>query len=93
MIVDGKLKDGDKVLVECVPYTPYDSVRTVVNSDGNRIHQIKLNPHITIYPVEEKMYTREEVYQIYLTALSNYKMTLDRKHSWDSDKWFEQNVK
>lgn len=60
MIVDGKLKDGDKVLVECERggnFDPYDN--QIPGMDY--WYQIKLNPHITIYPVEEKMYTRDEV--------------------------------
>lgn len=57
---------------------------------------IKLNPHITIYPVEEKTYTREEVYDFILNALAQYRIILetgDVWRNWDTNKWFKQNVK
>lgn len=53
MIVDGKL--SGKVVVECEQHNP--SIQNILADDGTM--KIKLNPHITIYPVEEKMYTRE----------------------------------
>lgn len=91
-IVDGKMKDGDKVLVE--------TESLIIGQDNHELiwsrdQYIKFNSsnHITLRKDEEKMYTREEVYQIYLAALSNYRMTLDMKKSWDTDQWFEQNVK
>ena len=83
-IVDGKLKDGDKVLIEC-------------EIDEKQEFKIKLNPHITIYPVKEKMYTMEECKKLCIKA---YK---DGQNNWDSyygradqiinNEWFEQNVK
>lgn len=72
MIVDGKLKDGQALLVECESFNPKLEITEpeIIFPDGTPYngkmvlsieHKIKLNPHITIYPVEEKMYTREEV--------------------------------
>lgn len=80
MIVDGKLKDGDTVLVGC------DTLESLPPQ-----YCIQLNPHITIYPVEEKMYTREEVWKITNTVSDGFLM---RGWSYMSmKKWFEQNVK
>ncbi len=66
-IVDGKLKEG-KCLVECEKkYSPGGAVDCGdPDDDGGayKYNQIKLNPHITIYNVEEKMYTKEEVQKI-----------------------------
>lgn len=88
-IVDGKLKEG-KCLVECESFRDLG----VIAGDRGTVSHIKLNPHITIYPVEEKMYTREEVYKIleqyelcaiYAGADSTFLVILEE--------WFEQNVK
>lgn len=63
MIVDGKLKDGDKVLVECEKMFHILGNNSWQKSITKKEYQhcewkewdvIKLNPHITIYPVEEK---------------------------------------
>lgn len=67
-IVDGKLKDGDKVLVECFKHS-YDSFNKLFISNGDLAEQtnihtsIKLNSdnYITLHKIEEKLYTREEV--------------------------------
>lgn len=63
-IVDSKLKEG-KCLVECEEI--YDE-ETIAKASGfslkvpvNIQHKIKLNPHITIYNVEEKMYPEKFV--------------------------------
>lgn len=95
-IVDGKLKEG-KCLIECESFCAYgDNCPSEGAYDKQHLcdvqYKIKLNPHITIYPVEEKMYTRGEV----LTILSRY-----AESCYDSSKgtihpyveWFEQNVK
>lgn len=87
-IVDGQLKEG-KVLVECENI--YDEPPPHIHSNrGEFINLIKLNPtHITIYPVKEKMYTREEL-QEYLYELGFWCGNVTR----DSIKeWFKQNVK
>lgn len=56
---------------------------------------IKLNPYITIYPTKEKLYTKSDVKQLILSALSQYKMCIDTNtlwEKWDTDEWFEKNV-
>src|SRR5690606_35806921 len=66
-IVDGKLKEGDKILVECT----INYCKDCVFNQGQELSPdccnqsdtvIKLNSsnHITIYLVEEKMYTRKD---------------------------------
>jgi len=96
-IVDGKLKDGDKVLVECdTAYELNGKIKPMPHEQESKVVKViklQLGRHITLHKVEEKMYTREEVYQIYLAALSTYKMVLDTKKDWDTDKWFNNNVK
>jgi hypothetical protein len=59
-IVDGKMKDGDKVLVECEFFE--NAALSKIASVPNGMH-IKLNSsnHVTLHKVEEKMYTRDEV--------------------------------
>lgn len=49
MIVDGKLKDGDKVLIEC-----YNSCPCQLDRCENLIYSIKLNSsnHITLYRID-----------------------------------------
>lgn len=56
------------------------------------INKIKLNPHITIYSVEEKMYTREEV-KMFLKRLPNFYHYSIIQQAEMLDEWFEQNVK
>lgn len=95
-IVDGKLKEGQKILLECEDVgdcKEYDTDNNYCTcKDGCKDLQIKLNPHITIYPpVEEKMYTREEVKNIALKAYERgFIRPIYEKHF---DIWFEQNVK
>lgn len=82
-IVDRKLKEG-KALVECE-----DKCWCMKPQTGSCIEcikLIKLNPHITIYSVEEKMFTRDEVNQVVIKYLTDYS-DLEWKE------WFEQNVK
>ncbi len=90
-IVDDKLKDGDKVLVEC------DALNTTITSiaQSGYTHSVKLNSsnHITLHKVEEKMYTREEVrelcYQLAMRITSDTVVETRKKFI----AWFEQNVK
>lgn len=103
MIVDGKLKDGDKVLIECEKSAYCEGCNKVgmrhcahADTCGYPIEftKIKLNPHITIYPVEEKMYTKEEVIQLLDKCFGyciQHSTGIDR--NLDINKWFEQNVK
>lgn len=127
-IVDGKLKDGDKVFIECIQEEPIPMTYKGVDSRGDYLYYcpkcgwggsymgigqvhcykdecrettVKLNPHITIYPVEERrMYTREEMEEKAVAFAvdmfnKNYKLDIAfRAQCNDSVKeWFEQNVK
>lgn len=88
-IVDSKLKEG-KCLVECEQLPLYSSSGKEFGAkeyaEKYQEYKIKLNPHITIYSVEEKMYTRDEVNQVVIKYLTDYS-DLEWKE------WFEQNVK
>lgn len=90
-IVDGKLKDGDKVLVECETFKIHPEWDKPIGAEYSE-ERIKLNPHITIYPVEERLYTREEV----ITILNDFvfkEITTQRYKLSFLNQWFEQNVK
>lgn len=102
MIVDGRLKDGDKVLVECEKYY-YSKKSEVGGHDHNYFsYQIKLNSsnHITLHKVEERMYTREEVSALTHKLLTEHNNSLPDVYSqMDKEEldeyhkeWFEQNV-
>lgn len=92
-IVDGKLKEG-KCLVECEEYTENAESLT---EDWKRVFRIKhhslIYPHITIYPVEEKMYTKEESIGHIVRYIQD---NLDPKTHGDIRNvrdWFEQNIR
>ena len=101
MIVDGKLKDGDKVLVECTQLKPDCKTQghkrcfeLCENCYDYKI--IKLNPYITIYPVEEKMYTVDQIITYLAGRFQNnppMEYILSELSKGDLTKWFEQNVK
>jgi hypothetical protein len=59
-IVDGKMKDGDKVLIECenIGYYSHNDDKTIPLDKG-----IKLNSsnHIILHKIEEKMYNEKDV--------------------------------
>lgn len=145
MIVDGKLRDGDKVLVECekniiynkvwwcedhkpVKYQNFSNViPTSIYQEGSstglqyKVHIalptgqikvdlseieieennqmiIKLNPHITIYPVEEKMLPMSLVKvaceQAFDRVINLPHDTTSFSTWWEEhQEWFEQNVK
>ena len=59
-IVDGKMKDGDKVLVNCV----------IKRKDGKNIYYISINQqnHITLFPAKQSL---EEVADIWSTNIDN----------------------
>lgn len=65
MIVDGKLKHGDKILVECEDKGYEVDMEGVGGEDVGWMSQylIKLNTsgHSTLYKVEERTYTQQEV--------------------------------
>jgi hypothetical protein len=91
MIVDGKLKDGEKVLVECEMWNT-----APMGSNYDEIfHIIKLNSYnqITLHKVKDKTYTFEDFlnYQIYnkFNAI-DFQSTGCKERI---EKWFEQNVK
>lgn len=58
---------------------------------GESYSRIKLNSsnHVTIYPVEEKMYTREEI----RTILHKFNNAQSNEDIFRLNTWFEQNVK
>lgn len=102
-IVNGKLKEG-KCLVECEAryYNEKNQEITLeqasrvfadfgFNSGHKLINQIKLNPHITIYPVEKKMYTREEVKKLISKAFSSD--LINSQSASELDAWMDLNVK
>lgn len=96
-IIDGKMKDGDKVLVECENIGD-EFMMGVEYMD----HIITLNTsgHIRIYKPEIKMYTREEMKNTlekawlagYWLHLNNDNNDLQTRKKAFRD-WFEQNVK
>jgi hypothetical protein len=60
-IVDGKLKEG-KYLLECeMWYKDITGEHKALMLTGTEYPKIKLNPHITIYPVEERKYSEEDM--------------------------------
>ncbi len=67
-IVDGKMKDGDEVYIECVDNTPKFIPIDKFNSDALKQfgYFIKLNSdnHITLHKVEQKTYTKDEVIEM-----------------------------
>lgn len=92
-IVDGKLKEG-KCLVECneggcLNYTENKTCKTPCDTPFCYYPTIKLNPHITIYSVEEKVYTRLEV----RTILHKFNNPQSNEDVFKLNTWFEQNVK
>jgi hypothetical protein len=82
-IVDGKLKEG-KCLVECgdIGYYSHNDDKSKPLDKG-----IKLNPHITIYPVEERLYTKEEMINIFNRYILDYEGIESFRQ------WFEKNIK
>lgn len=89
-IVDGKMKDGDKVLVECAVNDAMSLLDISDNFPLKHPKYIKLNSsnHITLHKVEEKMYTREEMKT--LMRMLAFRFHVKRE---EFDQWFEQNVK
>jgi len=86
--VDGKIKDGDRILIECESI-----INDEVGTESYRQHDhyvIKLNQsnHITLHKVEEKMIPFSKVLDLF-DLMGGYK-TLP---NFNIDKWFEQNLK
>lgn len=55
MIVEGKLKDGDKVYVECIYKGDYDEYL------GHGDKDARIKSPLSIYPIEEKLYTKDQM--------------------------------
>lgn len=65
-IVDGKLKDGDEVYVECEQEEEYITKLGKSERDNYSKHKVSiiklsLQNHITLYKVEQKTYSEQEV--------------------------------
>jgi translation initiation factor IF-1 len=92
-IVDGKLKDGDKVLVEC---EKQEQTHLFVGFSKPHpiIDVIKLNSsnHITLHKVEEKMYTKVEVLNILKNWEKERKTAYSYADVYGLEKWFKQNL-
>lgn len=94
--VDDKLKDRDKVLIECEDkYNEDQSLADLQLNGEDYFKVVKLNPsnQITLHKIEEKMYTKTELIQIANRYAQWYQ---DNKHTFlksKQDQWFEQNVK
>lgn len=95
MIVDGRLKDGDKALIECEKSVYCEGcnkvgMRHCAHADTCdypiEFTKIKLNPHITIYPVEEDIVTKIFNWLHEKDYLSDEVEVIKKE-------WFEQNVK
>ena len=102
-IVDGKMNDGDKVLVECIDNTyihegsgKYWEDKPVKMKKYLHLpdQYIKLNSqgHVTLHRVEEK-YTRDQMYHKMKDLLVAQLNDENPDHEFDFDNWFEQNVK
>lgn len=96
-IVDGKMKDGDKVLVECKVEQDLGCADCGDPDTWSipRWNVIKLNPtsHITLHKIQEKMYTRDDVHKIVELAWATASAYGMSTGSADFEDWFEQNVK
>jgi hypothetical protein len=82
-IVDGKLKDGDEVYVECCEIIPaLDGTTT----KEKFIAHNGLN-HITLHKVEQKTYTKEDVIRI----LNLFNVQEINEDKWNTiEEWFEK---
>jgi len=93
-IVDGQLKDGDKVLVEC-DERKLEGIR----GDISKIIKLNSSNHITLYKVEVKMYPLQAIMDAFEAGVTLGLCSLPDKSpgnppSYDTfKKWFEQNVK
>lgn len=86
MIVDGEIKDEDKILVECYKYNEFKG--GTGEQSGYYVNSNSEN-HVTLHKVEEKVYTREEVLNI-LSAFFDQHVNAQNA---DIDGWFKQNIK
>jgi hypothetical protein len=105
-IVDGKIKDGDKVLVECeYKVTAWSDT---IDERGKKVTQrylinvIKLNSqsHVTLHKVEEKMVPLSLLEKAFEAGRRITEENTFRDGDFDStqyrkdkEEWFEQNIK
>lgn len=94
--VDGKIKDGDKVLVKCESiYSHADSV--LKNKETILYSEIKLNSqgHVTLYKAEEKMVPISLIEEAFFAGydLNTYEQVGGDIPFQNYKEWFEQNVK
>lgn len=93
LILDGKLKSGDKVLLEC---QCYDERWTSLNTKVE-YYKVKNHPHIILHLLESvekaepKMYTKEQMIWAYEQGVIDG-CDPDCKDT-NGEKWFETNVK
>lgn len=93
MIIDDKLKDGDKVLVECYTYNEFKGGRGEQSG-----FYIKFNSsnHITFHKIEEKMYTEAELIKIIGDVANDVRKNgfggMSVAHAY-AKRWVEQNLK
>lgn len=110
MIVDGKLNGGDNVLVEC-NQNSFDSETEYLKCKSGTFpliefgYSIKLNPHITIYSIGERMVPISLVEKAFDAGKRSVEPTirfekygdmeaypsLDLKYTYEQ--WFEKNIK
>lgn len=81
MIVDGKLKDGDKVLVECIDLCDYEG-EEIWEITPNKVIKLNSSNHITLYPIEEKKYTIKEIIDELKYGLSKYGCKREISSKW-----------
>lgn len=102
-IVDGKLKEG-KYLLECEKRFSVHGDKNTNADRPNEYLTIKLNRHIIIHPVEERMYTLDEMLDNIVTfnLSTSYKSVQEAKDECPqlfatkrkaAKEWFENHVK
>ncbi len=99
LIVDGKLKDGDKVLVECVKSkhpnfdAPFIEPEIYNENEKTRFYFINLSSsnHITLHKLEEKMVPLSLVKKAFLAGNEYEPFGLQAEKYWN--KWSEDQIK
>ena len=70
-----------------------------MESHNKKSFEVKLNPHITIYPVEEKMYNKQQMEDCFWAGVRKGQDGLLNQLREESNKvvefeeWFETNIK
>lgn len=92
-IIEGKLKDGDEVLVECKPAEIYGNNGSFYPIE----YVIKLSypdNKVTLHKVEQKLYTREELENYIELAWASCDSTLSKEEiKKDCKSWISVHVK